>query len=251
VACLLAWALDTWHRRRGRTTEAVAVWRVGLAAAEKLGDRSVAALARRMLGVACARAGRHAEALANLEQALVLSENDPAGQAHTHHLLACAWELRHDDARALTHARRALALFATLDLPVWQGWALDQVGWHEARLGEHEVARTHCEAALELLRAHHDQEGQAVTLDSLGYIACLTGRYTDAVAHYRAALDLFREMGDTYEEPATLDHLAEALHAVGDVSGADTAWQQALELCRSQHRTTETLRIQQRWNEAR
>jgi tetratricopeptide (TPR) repeat protein len=248
AACAVAWTLETGHRRRGHINEAVKAWQVGLAAAERLGDQAHVAVARRLLGTAYARAGRYTEAFVNLRQALVLSElsDDLLGQAHAHHLMAGAWDLRREDKRALDHASRALPLFAELDLPVRQAWALDQIGWHEAQLGDYEPARTHCEAALVLARAHHDREGEAVTLDSLGYILGQTGRYTEAAARYREALDLFRELADTYEEAVTLDSLAEALHALGDVHQATEAWLQALDLCRFQHRTAEADRIRLR-----
>lgn len=246
--CALAWTLETWHRRRGHINEAVAVWRASVAAADQLADQALLAMAHRLLGTAYARAGRYTEALANLHQALRLSEavGDLLGLAHTHHLMAGAWELRHEDRQALEHASRALPLFVELELPVWQAWTLNQIGWHEARLGDYEQARTHCEAALVLARTHRDREGEGMTLDSLGYIAGQTGEHAHAVVRYRQALDVFRELADTYEEAVTLSHLAEALHALGDVTQAIAAWFEALNLCRSQHRTAEAHRIQQR-----
>ena len=248
AVCALAWTLETWHRRGGHINDAVAVWQLGVEAAARLEDQALVAVALRLLGTAYARAGRYTKAFANLHEALVLSEasDDLLGRAHAHHLMAGAWDLRREDRQALDHASRALPLFAELELPVWQAWALDQIGWHEAQLGDYEQARAHCELALALARDHHDREGEAVTLDSLGYISFQTGQYPEAVARYREALNLFRELADTYEEAITLDRLAEALHALGDVAQATAAWLQALDLCRSQHRTAEASRIQQR-----
>ncbi|GAB2957238.1 tetratricopeptide repeat protein [Saccharothrix stipae] len=101
-------------------------------------------------------------------------------QFDTYRQLAAAWERREDDRRALNHARHALDLYRSLDEPVREADALNQVGWYAARLGEFHTARTHCHAALALHRHHHDPEGEAHALDSLGYIAHHTGDHHQA-----------------------------------------------------------------------
>jgi DNA-binding SARP family transcriptional activator len=243
----LAWALDSFHSRRAQLHNNVAVWRAGLAAAKQLGE-PVLAVAHRCLGHACARAGKHTEALDHLRQALALTEQagDTLGQAFTHFNLALAWEHHGDDQQALAHATHALHLYQSLDNPVSQADALNAVGWYYARLGHYQQGRANCERALALYRRHDDRGGEANTLDSLGYIAHHTGHHTQAIGHYLHVLTLLRDHCDTYQEANALANLGEAYHSLGQHVNAHNAWQHALDLCQSQHRTTEAHRVQQR-----
>jgi tetratricopeptide (TPR) repeat protein len=244
----LAWALGTFHARRGHLHEAVVVWRAGLAAAVQLGDPAIRALAHRRLGEACTWAGLPDNAVGHLQQALTLAETagDLSDQAHTHRALAWAWERRGDDRRALEHATHALHLFHELEMPVREGDALNAVGWYEARLRDYEQARIHCEAALTLARRHEHRAGEAVTLDSLGYIAYHTGHHLQALDCYQQSLTVCRDLGFTYQEADTLDCLGQTHQARGQHDLARAAWQEALDLYQAQHRTSDADRVHHR-----
>lgn len=233
----LAWALTAFHYRRGFLHEDLAVWPAAVNAADRLGDPAVRITTHRRFGLACARGGRHDDALSHLGLALNLAEEtaDRPSQAITRHDLAQTWELRGDDRQALDHATAALRLFQTLDNPVWKAQALNGVGWYLTRLGEHDEARVHCEAALALYR-EHGHPAVADVLDSLGHIAHHTGRNDDALDCYYQALVLYREVGNTYLEADTLEHLGHAHLALGALAQAREVWCQALELYRAQHR---------------
>ncbi|HWO64376.1 MAG TPA: BTAD domain-containing putative transcriptional regulator [Umezawaea sp.] len=241
----LAWALDTFFRRRGNYRDAVAVWRAAVASADRTSDGAAQTLSRRRLGNACAAVGLHSEALQHLHDALEASgrTDDTSGQAHAHHLLAGLWEERGDDRRALEHATPALRLFQALDMPVWEAWAHTQVSWHQAQLGHYQLARPHVEAALALARRHSDRELEATTLDGMGYIAHHTGRRTQALDYYHQALDLLRELNHDYHEADTLERVGHTHHALGHHDTAGTTWQQAFELYQAQQRTEDADRV--------
>ena len=249
----LAWALDTFFRRRGNYRDAVAVWRTAVASADQTDDGAAQTLARRRLGNACAATGLHAEALRHLHDALAVSErtDDTCGQAHAHHLLAGLWEERGDDRRALDHATPALRLFQSLDLPVWEAWAHTQVSWHQAQLGHYRQARPHGEAALALARRHRDRELEATTLDGLGYIAHHTGRRAEALDFYLQALALLRDLNHDYHEAETLERVGHTHHALGHHEHAGTAWQQAFDLYQAQQRPDDADRVRQRLDAVR
>ncbi|MEU4806522.1 tetratricopeptide repeat protein [Actinosynnema sp. NPDC023587] len=95
------------------------------------------------------------------------------------------------------------ALHDRMDDPIGRAIALNQVGWYQAKTGDHEQAREHCEAALALHRKHDNRDGEANTLHSLGYVHHHTGRYGEAAEHYREAINRYRELGDTYEIAGT------------------------------------------------
>ncbi|MEU4805490.1 BTAD domain-containing putative transcriptional regulator [Actinosynnema sp. NPDC023587] len=237
----LAWALDTFLYRQGHLHDAVAVWREGLAAADRSGDPAVRVLAHRLLGAAVTYVGLHDEAVAHLSEALALAEDagDALAQAHTHRSLAQIAERRGLDRRALDHAGRALDLYRGLGLPALEALALNAVGWYLARLGDYDRARAHCAAALD--RA--GREVDAAALDSLGYIAHHTGDHAAAVEHYRRALDLFREDGDVFSESGTLDRLGHPFRALGRPAEARRAWEDAARLYQAQHRADEVRRV--------
>jgi DNA-binding SARP family transcriptional activator/Tfp pilus assembly protein PilF len=245
TAWRIAWTLSTFHRRRGRHHDDLAVWEVATASADQLPDPTARILAHRLLGHAHAELGRHEQAITHLREALGLAEHhhEPTQQAHTHHALAWAWEQRGDFRRALEHARHALDLFRVVDSPVWEAVALNSVGWAAAHLGEYDTARAHCQAALALHRHHEDPDGEADALDSLGFIDHRTGHHRRAIGHYRQALTLYRGVGNTTEAADTLDNLGHPYTALGHHTRARAAWRQALELYREQGRDADAERM--------
>lgn len=241
----LAWALDTFHTRRGHGRDALATWRAALDAAAHLPDPATRSRTHRLLGRVCSRLGLHEEATGHLHQALALAvrHQDLVEQAHTHRAVARALGRRGDDRRALDHVRQALDLYRTLGLPVWEAEACNGVGWCAARLGDFDTARDHCHAALTLCRHHHDPAGEAVALDSLGFIAHHTGDHRQAVDHYHRALTQFRALGYAYEVADTLDNLGRPHAALGQHDQARQTWQEALELYRDQGRDNDAERV--------
>ncbi|MFD7655439.1 ATP-binding protein [Actinosynnema sp. NPDC059797] len=247
----LAWALTTFHHRRGHLHDRLAAWRAGLASAEHLPDPAARALAHQYTGRACADLGRYEEAERHLRQVLVLAERagDEGGQARAHQEFTRLWALRGDNREALEHAAHALRLQRALGDPVGEALALNLVGWYAALLGEYDRAREHCRAALALQREHRAREGEAMSLDSLGYIDHRTGRHGEAVEHYHRALAVFRELGHSYAEADSLDGLGHPYAALGEVGRAREVWRQALELYRGQGRDTEADRVSRQLDE--
>lgn len=243
----LAWALDTFHWRRGRLPDRVTTLQSTLSALENLKEPASLALAHRLLGRAHVPLKQHAQALEHLRRALALFDEtgDDAGKAQTHLNIALAWEQQGDDAQALAHALHNLRIRKTLDSPPREAEALNAVGWYHARLGRYEQARDYCEQALALCRRHSFREGEAFTLDSLGYAAHHSGQYTQALDHYGQALNLRRALGDRYEEADTLTCLGHAYQALRRPTEARHAWRQALGLYRNQHRTPEAQRVEE------
>ena len=144
---------------------------------------------------------------------------------------------------------RGLRIVQTLDDPTWQARLLNSVGWFAARLGRHEHARAHCEAALALFLRHHHRQGQANTLDSLGYLTHNSGRYTQAISYFQQAITLFHDLGDSYELADTLDRLGCTHAALDHHDEARDTWHQAMLLYRKQHRLHDAKRMQQQLHE--
>jgi tetratricopeptide (TPR) repeat protein len=234
----LAWALDSFHYRRGHRRERLTVWQAAADAATHLPDATARVHAHQYLGVTYTDLGRHEDAFHHLHQALTIAEHhaNPILQARAHNTLTRAWEQRGDDRQALQHAHRALALYRSLDQPLREARVLNMVGWFTARLGDYDTARGHCQAALTLQRHHHDPEAEAAILDSLGYIDHHSGRHHQAIDHYEDALTLLRGIGNTYEVAQTLDALGHTHLALDHVEQARTVWREALCLYQEQGR---------------
>ncbi|GAA3612358.1 BTAD domain-containing putative transcriptional regulator [Nonomuraea rosea] len=248
AAWQFAWTLDTFQLRQNLLQNGVSTWWTAFSAVEHLKDPAVHALVRQMLGRACARAGHHAESLAQFAEALALYERsgDLVGQAHVRHSLAIAWEDREEHEQALFHFERALRLYKDLGDAVGEANALNSLGWNHAVLADFAEAQRHCEQALVLQRRHGDLVGEAATLDSLGYIAHNLGHLARALSCYHHALTLRRENGNAGQEAETLFHLGDTHYALGQHAEAARVWGQALAIYQAQHRTAKERHVQAR-----
>ncbi|QFZ24513.1 tetratricopeptide repeat protein [Saccharothrix syringae] len=247
VVLHMAWALKTFHLRRGHLRDALAVWRAALDAAVHLPDPTALGRAHRTLGRVYAALFLHKDAIRHMDRALDLAtrHHDHTEQAHTHRALAHAWKQKGRDRLALDHARNALDLYRTLDQPTWEADALNLVGWFTARLGDVTAARDHCHTALALFRHHHRPEGEATALDSLAFIAHRTGDHHQALDYYHQALVLHRRHANIQEVANTLDGTGHPLAALGHHDHAREVWREALQLYQDQGRDEEAARVQQ------
>ncbi|HEX7304107.1 AfsR/SARP family transcriptional regulator [Lentzea sp.] len=248
VVWQLAWSLDNFHYRRGHLHDNIASWRVGLVAAERLGDLAVQARAHRRLGLVYAPLGRDAEALLHLRRSLALAEQvgDTVGLAGAHLVLALALTWRKDDRGVLAHLTEAMVLYRRTGTTRWEVRALSMMGASYTRLGQHARARHFCESALALCLRHHDVYGQADSLDSLGAIAGNTGDHAQALRHYAGALDLWRDLDNTYRQAGTLAALGDTHRDLGERDAAERSWQEAVDLYRGQNLHRAADRIAQR-----
>ncbi|MEV0679878.1 tetratricopeptide repeat protein [Actinosynnema sp. NPDC050436] len=240
----LAFALYTFHVRRGHRQDLFTVWRAMVDAADHLPDPITRIRTHRFIAHALALLGRHDEATAHLHRAAELAQHhdDPAQQAHALNQLARVHAHEGDHATALRYARRALHLYRPLELLVWEATALNTVARCAAHLGEHATAREHCEAALGHHLRHGDVDGVAESHEVLGYLAHHAGDHRAAVEHYNQSLDLRRDLGDTSAGADTLDGLGHPLTALGHHERACEVWKEAEELYRAQGRDADATR---------
>ncbi|HTI27181.1 MAG TPA: tetratricopeptide repeat protein [Kutzneria sp.] len=236
----LARTVNSFLYRRGRHHDRLAVWQTALAADLPAAAR---ASAHGLLGRAYGALGRFEDATGHFEQALALADDDALQQANTHRMLAAAWEQRGDDRVAREHTGRALALYRTLDEPVWEADAVNSMGWYAARLGEFDDARKHCEQALVMQRRNGYRDGEAAALDSLGFIAHRTGRHAASVDYYEQSLTIFRDVGNTMYAAVALDGIGHPFVALGRRGDARAAWGEALLLFKEQGRDADADRV--------
>jgi tetratricopeptide (TPR) repeat protein len=235
----LAWSLSSYHWRRSRLQEDLAIWRAAVTATEALGAHELSA--RRFLGRALTRVGQAEEALQQLT--LATQDDDLHERAQAYHTLAWYWEQNGDDRRGLASAKQGLALFEQIGATAGLAKALNAVGWYEARLGDYEQGRRHCERAL-ALSSRQMAEVRYGLYDSLGFIAYRAGDHEAALGYYQQALSLIREMGNIYEEPNVLVHIGQVRLADGDPEQARQTWLEARGAYAAQCRPNDVERVQ-------
>ncbi|MFI9814350.1 ATP-binding protein [Saccharothrix variisporea] len=237
----LAYALDTFHWRRGHVHDHFALWQDALNAAEELGDSTLLGKAHRYLGFAASRRGLHDEAARHLTRALELAVRmgDVREEGRAHQDFAHAWEVRGDYGKALEHAMLAWPLFRDAGTPVWEARALNLAGSYQARLGNHARARELCSRSLELSRELRDLDGEAASLDCLADAHVRSGDHHTAVTLYREALRLRRQLGNAYGAADSTAGLGRSLAAIGaHVEAVDTL-REAYSLYQTQSRFAE------------
>jgi DNA-binding SARP family transcriptional activator/Tfp pilus assembly protein PilF len=233
----LAWCLAIFFQRRGHWQDWATAQCAAVAAADRLGDRSGAAHARRDLARAYIPQGRFDDAHDQLTVALDLFRacGDSHGQGQSELNLGILFDRQGRYREALRHTRRALRRFRASGNELMQARAHGAVGWLRAQLGQYPQAIADCRQALCMLEALDDRFGQATVWDSLGYAHQHLGDHQEAIASHRQALDLRRHLGDRSTEATALTHLGEAYRAAGDHDAAREAWRQALTILEQLH----------------
>ncbi|HET6534207.1 MAG TPA: BTAD domain-containing putative transcriptional regulator [Actinoplanes sp.] len=202
--------------------------RTALAAACRMGDPKLEAHSRRGLALAYWRTGRHAEAVAELEQAraLLAALADHSGLSVTHRNLAAALDGLGRTRDAMSHAEQSLHFARTAGDQALEARAMNAVGWVAVLHGEPEAGLAHCLRALRLSRRHSPRT-VATVLHSIGQAYLRMDRPLDAVASFRESVALHRSGGERRGTALALVSLGDAHESAGDRTAAREAWQQA------------------------
>jgi DNA-binding SARP family transcriptional activator/tetratricopeptide (TPR) repeat protein len=226
----LPWSVWLFFDREGYWHDQVAIQRIAIAAAGRLGNRARQAHAYRDLGCTYGRLGQLAEARELCTQALDLHREvgDRMGEARAHNEIAMLAEQQGRIAEALGHAQLSLALYRDEGYEPGLAKMLNGVGWMHALLGDYEQALEFCEQALGMYRGRGDPLNEAATWDSLGYSLLHLGRLEEAISCLRTAVGLIEVLRTGYYQTTMLVHLGDAYYAAGQLPQARQAWQEAL-----------------------
>ena len=228
----LAWYWAPKLKRRGQLHEVLAVQRIALVAADRLGAGDALAHVHYDLGHVSGRLRDFQSADLHLRRALgeFLELGDRAGVGQAQHGLAMLLSQQDRNAEALEHATEALRLRRAFADSAAVAYSENMVGWIRAHLGAHEEALVHCQRALDLHRESGSRSGVADTLDSIAFIYGRLEDYPRAIDHYEQALAMYRHIGDPEGEAGSLLHLGDVQLAEGLSRAARRSWERALAL---------------------
>ncbi|MFC7025648.1 BTAD domain-containing putative transcriptional regulator [Promicromonospora thailandica] len=240
----LAWCLATYLHRAEYWSDAIALWRVGLAAAERSGHVVGQARAHQGLGVALGvQTG-----LGPPGPYTPGSSHDIAHSARTHleeavrlylsegRQTAAAWVLvslgsyndEYSEQGVTTMAlERAIELS---DEPSLQALALNNLAVHYMTLGDAVHALATARAALARLATTDDALAVAHATDTLGIVQLAAGQVRDAAVSFRTAAVAFGEARDLKYQGASLANLGDAHAVAGDAAAAAAVRAEALAL---------------------
>jgi hypothetical protein len=151
---------------------------------------SIPACAAMHLGIARAESypGRLASAAhetrSGLRALTAWPDADPLFVSELHRELCWILDRQGDLRGALREARRALGLHPGDSRTIGRAFAVNAVGFCEARLELCDKALAHCTAAAQLLEHTTHRHGQAAVWDSLGFIYARTGNLRQAARSY-------------------------------------------------------------------
>jgi DNA-binding SARP family transcriptional activator/Tfp pilus assembly protein PilF len=231
--------------RACRWQDNLAIHRIALAAAERLGDQRALGHAHTGFGSTSMRIGDHDTARDHLDRALAAFETvgDRDAQARVRTRLAILLESQREYVEGLQHAREALRLRRAFGNRATIAHAENIAGWLYARVGQYDESVRHCRRALDMATETGSRVLAADVLDSLGLAYIGLGEPERALSYYQQALAAFRETAHTLGVFSALVGCGDAYQAAGDLPAARAAWRQALAISEGTVPASEVARI--------
>lgn len=234
----LTWQLASvlWNARpsSASVTDSLAVDRIGLAAAGRLGDRAAEGLLLTCLGVDQTRMNRFSESLELHQSALAIRRDvgDQSGEADSLNLIGLThlWTRKLDDAALNFEA--AIALFQELGSAHWAANSLSNLASTHYRAGRLTDAETAVREALAAHRSLDNRRGEGNALRLLSDVRCEQGDVTAALQAAQDALDIALDLRHDRLEGFWLITLGNAQQASGEFADALESYQRSAVLHR-------------------
>jgi DNA-binding SARP family transcriptional activator len=228
----LCWTLAPYLHRHGLMREYLASGRLGLTAAQAVGDPAMLGRSLNDLAHAIARTRAYEDAHDLLDQAsdLFTGLGDRLNLAQVHHTRSLVLSYQDRSEEALAQARQGLRIREELADLTGAGYAENVIAWSLVRLGLFRDALEHGGRSVALLRQSDSRTGLADALDTVGRAHGGIGDHFQAIACLQDAVDVYQEIGDPTGERTSLIALGDEQHAIGDRHAARESWEQALGL---------------------
>lgn len=176
----------------------------------------------------------YADALKNLEEALVCfeKEGDKQGQIDSLYQIGRTHYQMEQYDNALMHYEKALRTAWKIDNPDMAGNILGSLGEVYLALGQYVKALNYFEQALTIARDINDHQGEGKALGSLGNVYLFIGQYDKAIKYYEQTLAISRSIGDQNMEGSILSNLGGAYRNLGQYAISIKRHEQALNIAR-------------------
>jgi class 3 adenylate cyclase len=202
--------------------------RIGMAHADRAGDRASRLFATRMLASALAMQGdlEGGKALAREALSEAREHGLPKNETALLNTLIVIANLQGDVTGNLDLSRRNLVLTREIADPTAEAIGLSNLGVAWLELGDLEQAWRDSQAALVMLRTHGDRVIEGATLCNLSDIALMRGDAASALALARSALDVLVTTQARDRELDARHRLGHAELALGHLDAAQAAFEQ-------------------------
>ena len=154
---------------------------------------------------------------------------DLQGQADAHHSIAHACFWADDFSTAIDHAEKALALYRELEDRSYEGISLCYLSEFNIELGNFDRARGYALQALEVFEETGKITWQAEVRFVLGKLHYKLGEHRVAITSFNQALDMWDQDNPhgRKERASMLTYLGDAQQAVGSRGAAIESWERA------------------------
>ena len=212
----------------------LALQRIALAAARRLGDPLALGHSHYHLAHACALLGEVADSDAHLKEALqcFTTAGDQAGAARTLNGMAQLLVQQGEYHGALEREKEALRLRLAVGDRDAIAHSEETIGSIYSSLGDYDLALRHCHRALDLSRETGARLLAADALTTLGFVYLAIGDAKRAIAFYMEVLAIYQQARENSSIVTALTGLGDAQLAAGEGSAARASWQQAVALLR-------------------
>lgn len=207
----------------------IATHHIGLAEAEKRGDRY--AQARMHAGLGTAKSDLHDfdAALTHYQAALTLfGVTHPLEAMRALGNLAALHGQRHELEASIGYSKRVVKLARDCGDRYSEAVSLGNIGTAYAMLHRYDESAAHLEAALTQREALGDDYGQGMVLTNLGQVYGFQDRLAEAEDCLRRSLTVQRRCGDRRGQANALNALGEIAYRGGDFDAAREQWTEAL-----------------------
>ncbi|MFI0814394.1 ATP-binding protein [Streptomyces sp. NPDC021098] len=234
----LAWQLATvlWNAQFPSASGASwpTVGRIGLEAAERLGERAAQGALHTYLGMAYTRLNRTADSLQRHENALTIRRDlgDRLGEARSLNLIGLTHLRTRRLDSAADHFEQAISAFQEQQAAHWAATALSNLATTHYRAGRLPEAATVIDQALAAHRALGDQRGEGNILRVLSDVQREQGDTDASLISAQAALDIALSLRNLRLEGFWLLTLGDAQQANGQFAEALTSYQRSATLHR-------------------
>jgi DNA-binding SARP family transcriptional activator len=237
LALRLLGALYRPLANRGHSSDRIALNRLAIRTAQRIGDRRAEAQAWEDLGTLTAQIELSAEAAACVERALEIwtELEDQVGRQACLAAVGNIHRQRGRHAEALDYLERSVTLGDQTGRIAGTASALNYLGLTHQAIGRFDRAASCLQRSAKLYRDAGNRLGEAIALANLGWAHQRAADPAAAIPFHERSRAMFHDLGDTYNEAEQEWGLGTAYHLLNRLDQAGKQWRSAIGKLRDIH----------------